>query len=539
MSGYDVISKGRVIYTSSPAEERILRYRTDDPEMLTANWLLFCADILGWKPKAFHQLYWGEEMLHNPYTLLCSVPRGGKTMCTEAVDLYEMCVNPNEDLRIYAPKLDQCRETLKYHYDWIDGSPILKEFLRRRNGKPIFSSDNYEFKNRSNAKCYTIMGKLEGHNTSIARVEEFDDWTWEKFSDDIMRRMGAETKNEQEKRMRITGTIQGQENIYRLLNDPVLSEMYHNLMECPRLGMRFDVHQLLAFGGVLNPKMVAAQKASMSPDEWRRSMLLQFAETKNYIWQKYIRASQKRSMLWGLYPEPYIRPGRYEKMPGETVGCGFDCGHAGQSAEASVFSLQIMSEFNTGLRKYSRWLNGFNWAPDVDPVLLQNEVVDILEYYQVDGGYGDALKHDIIAAINRIAYYRGLTRKNIDDCPDNTPANWDKWYISPMWNNDKGKHEMYSLLQHGIHSGELSIPYADPKDDRPEAVALRRLITQMKGIRQMKTNGSYPSYHAENKKLGDDDTDAAGMCKRWLAVNSTQRVNFDNVRMVGGRTFAY
>ncbi len=525
------------MFVASPAEQRIVKYRTDDPDMVTAMCIMYCRDILDWMPK-LHQIYWMDEMLHHELTLLCSVPRGGKTMCTEAVDIYETCMYPGEDLRIYAPKLDQCRETLKYHYDWIDGSQILKAFLRKRNGKPVFSSETYEFMNRSNAKCYTIMGKMEGHNTSIARVEEFDDWTWEKFGDDIMRRMAAEIKNKREKRIRITGTIMGRENIYRLLKDPVLSTMYKNLMHHPVWGI-IDVDTLLQIPGVLNKQIVETQRASMSPDEWKRSMKLQFAESKNYIWGKYIRAGMKRSMLWGLYPVPYIRGNRYDKMPGETVGCGFDCGHAGQKSTSSVFSLQIVGEYSTGLRKYQRWLNGFNWAPDVDPVLLQNEVCDILEYYRVDGGYGDALKHDIISAINRIAYYRGLTHKNLDDCPENTPANWDKWYISPMWNNDKGKHEMYSLLQHGIHTGDLSLPYADPKDDCPEAVALRRLTVQLQGIRQTMTKGSYPAYHADNANIGDDDTDALGMCVRWLTVNSNQRVNFDNVKMVGGRTFAY
>lgn len=516
------------------AEEALSRYRTNDPELRTAYCLWFCKDILNWEPNGPQQIFWMDEALHNLYVLLYSVPRGGKTMSIEAVDLYETVMNTSEDLRIYAPKLSQCKETLKYHYDWIDASPLLKGYLRKRNGKPIFSTETYEFLNHSNAMCYTIKGEMEGHNVSISRIEEFDDWTWETFVNVITRRMGAKSKNEMGKRMRITGTIQGEENIYRLLREETLKRRFKDLSEHPEWG-KIDIHLLLSFGGVMELEAVEMQRDTMTPDEWARSMLLMFTESRNFIWSKYIRAGQKLSNLWGLEAVPFVSGDRYKKAPGEIIGIGFDCGHGGQKDDSSCYSLQIFSETRTLNKRYIRWLNGFNWAPDADTQQMEKEIVDILDFYRPDGGYGDALKMDIIRSINKACWLRGITGINPDDWPENTPANWDKWFIKPMWNNDKNKHEMYSFLQHAIHKVYLFFPYYDRKDDTREAVMCRQLLSQLTGIRAEKTSGNYPRYKAENKKIGDDDADAAGMGMRWLAVNSGDWIDFSRVKITGSR----
>ena len=518
------------------AEEALAKYKTDDVDMRSTMNLMFMKDICNWDPNGPHQVFWIDALHRYPYTLQLAPPRGGKTMSTEAVDLYETATNEMEDLRIYAPKLDQCKETLKYHYDWIDRSDLLTAFLRKRNGKPILSSETYEFVNGSNAKLYTILGKMEGHNVTIARVEEFDDWDWEIFTNTITRRMGAANKNARDKRVRITGTIMGEENFFRLFNDKELCGLFMDLSRHEVWGI-IDVWLLLSFGGVLDPAAVALQQKLMSPDEWARSMLLKFTESKNFIWRKYIRAGLKRSAHWGIeavYPE---RGGRYIRQGGEKIGIGLDCGHGGQSDDSSKYSLQIFSEVRFGAARYKRWLAGFKWAPDVDSETLEKEIIEILSYYKPDGGYGDALKMDLIYSLNRKAWYMGLTSENPEDYPENTPANWDKWWISPIHNNDKTKHEMYRSLQHGIHNLETVFPYFDRKDDRLEAVACKRLLTQLEGIRATKTKGRYPHYAAENSKIGDDDADAAGMAHLWLEVKSGDYVDFSKAKAFGRRTF--
>lgn len=518
------------------AEERLARYRTDDPNEKTAMCLLAAKDLWRWQPNGPHQIYWINESLTNPFTMTYSVPRGGKTMSIETADLYDVLMNPADELVVYAPTLGQCRETLKYHYDWIDKSPVLKAYLRKRNGKPMLSSDGYEFMNGSTAKLFSIRGEIEGHNVSIARIEEFDDWPWERFANDVPRRWAAASKNKAGMRVRITGVIMGEENIFRLLQDAALAGKYKNLSVHPDWGL-IDVWLLLAFGGVLDKDAVEMQQASMSADEWARSMLLRFTEAKNFIWRKYLRAGQKLSLLWGLDWDEAKKGERYERHPGETVGFGLDCGHAGQSADSSVYSLQVLSQTVANGQRYERWLGGYNWDPTTDSERLENEIVDILDYYRPDGGHGDALKYDLISSINRKCFKKGITGINIDDFPENTPGNWDKWWFQPMWNNDKGKHEMYSLLQHGIHSVKLFFPYAEKRDDRPMAVMLRKVLKQLEGIRAYKTSGLYPRYAAENKKIGDDDADALGMAERWLAVNGGVIIDPRLMRLVGRRDY--
>lgn len=518
------------------ADEVIGRYRTDKPEELTAMCLLYAKDILNWVPNGAHQIFWMHETLHNPFILLYSVPRGGKTMCIEAVDIYETATNVSEDLVIYAPTLGQCRETLKYHYDWIDQSPVLKAYLRKKNGKPYFSSESYEFVNKSNAKCYTIRGELEGHNVSIIRVEEFDDWPWERFTNDIPRRMGAASKNKAGKRQRITGTIMGEENIFRLTQDEKMQRFYKNLSHHPDWGP-IDVYLLLEMGGILDEAAVELQHSNMSPDEWARSMLLRFTEAKNFIWRKYIRMGQKYSNEWNLQPDVAVSKERYQRQPNETIGFGLDCGHAGQGEDASVYSLQIVSQVTIGATRYERWLCGYNWDPKYDSQQLEKEIVDILDYYRPDGGHGDALKYDLISSINRECYKRGITSVNIDDFPENTAGNWDKWWFSPMWNTDKGKHEMYTLLQHAVHQVRLFFPYFEKNDDRPVAEMCRKLLKQLEGIRAVKTMGTYPKYVAENKKIGDDDADALAMCERWLHNHGAVIINPAHYQTMGQRTF--
>ncbi len=516
------------------ADAVLEKYRTTDPAIMTAMCLLYAKNVLNWEPNGPQQIYWIDRFLHIKLGKLKSVPRGGKTMSVEVVDIYEMINNSNEDLNIYAPKLEQCKETLKYHYDWIDKSKILKAFLRRRNGKPVFSTESYEFVNGSNAKCRSIAGELEGHNTSISRVEEFDDWPWTRFVNDIVRRLGAKSKNQGGKRVRITGTIMGEENFFNLEHDPILHALYEDLSIHPEWGI-IDVHLLLQFGNVLDADAVEVMRAMMTDDEWARSMLLKYTEAKNFIKEKYIRAILKRTMMWMMPAVPVVNGGIYVRKPGEIVSIGLDCAAAGTKKESSVYSLQINSQIIVNGQRYRRWLNGFTWEPSIDADRLETEILEILKFFRPDGGFGDALKYDIIQSLNRKAFKLGLTHKDPDEFPENTPGNWEQWWIQPMYNHDKQKHEMYTTMQHGIDHGYHYYPYFDNKDESHEAVQLRMLLRQMKSIRATKTGGHYPSYASESAKIGDDCTDAQGMCCRWMALNSGDYLDLSRFKRHGER----
>lgn len=512
------------------AERELERYKATSVDDMTTKNLLFMLEVNGWKPNGPHQIFWMDALHRNKNTLQKAPKRCGKTMSAEAVDLYDLAVNPKEDLCVYAPKLSQCRELLSYHYDWIDKSPLLKAFLRLKNGKPIFSSENYQFANMSSAKCFSIQGNIEAVNVSIARLEEFDDWPWLKFANELMGRLGAAAKNEKGKRIRITGAVQGEENFYAIQKHPALRELFVDLSEHPVYGT-IDVHLLLAMGTVFDEAAVEVQRKTMTKDEWARCMLLKYTEARNFIMQRYMRAVIKKSMEWGLQGEIYIPKERYVRKPGTTLSVGLDCGHGGDDPTSSKFSLQFEESINVGNVTYKRWINGFEWAGTTDTARLEREICDRIEYYRPDGGYGDALGMQLISGINAELYRRGVTNINIADFPENKPGNWVNWYLIPLWNNDVTKYEMYNGLRTGIEKQTTFFPYYDDKDDSPEAEMCRLLIKQLTGIKEKKTKAKVPSYHAESAKLGDDHADAMGMADKWLNDHDPGYIDWHQVKI--------
>lgn len=509
------------------AESILSQYAGTTVDDMMTGFISFCANVLFFQPYP-HQLFYALECFRNAYVLGVAPPRSGKTNGIEAIDIYETACFPNEDGVIYAPKFDQAKDSLSYHYNWIEQSPLLRAFLRKKNGKPMFSSEGYFFQNMSNWRIYSILGKIEGHNVTIMRPEEFDDWPWETFANDVMRRGGAKPRNGKQKRIRITGTIMGKENIYKIENDEVFSSLFTNLSWMG--DNRLDIHYMLA-SDVMDPQFVSIQKTAMSPDEWARSMLLLYTESTNFIWSVYLRKAMKVAMAWGLEGVPYVHGSTY--VSSGRVVASLDCGHGGSQRSSSRYSLQIIEEIAFGPTLYYRWLNGFSFDPQSDPDSLLKDIVDILAFYQPEGGFGDALNMTLIKSINKSCYLRGLTDKNPDDFPEQTPSNWDEWYISPLWNNGKNKHLMYMSAQQPIHSGHFYFPYYDKKDDSPIAISCHRVISHLLNIRQDTTSGSYPSYSMADAKVGDDDADAFSMNMLWLSAHPSGIVNFSLFKSTG------
>lgn len=517
------------------AEREIEKFKRNDPGEKTAAWILFMKHCCDWEPMP-NQILMAEQCFKNPYILAVQPPRSGKTMGVEGVGLYEMATNEAEDLRIYVPKHKQGKDALKYHYDWIDKSKILRAFLRKKNGKPIFSSVNYEFVNMSNAEIYTIRGEIEGHNVTIMRIEEFDDWQWERFHNDVLRRGAAKNRNGLPTRIRITGTIMGQENIYKVVTERAYRERFVNLMETQQEnilnlppGIKMDVHTLQQMG-ILDPEFVLLQRELMGPDEWARSMLLLFTESTNFIWSSYLRQSIKKGDEWGLEPVEVEKGGIYNNYG--VVSVGFDCGHAGDSEESSKYTLHVYEQVGS----YRRWLNGYEWNADYDTVQLEKEILEILSYFRPSGGYADALKHNFIASMNDKAFKMGLTDKNREDNPENTTGNWESWWIAPLWNTGKNKHFYYNSLKQGIHHGECFYPYFDKKDDRRVARIFKKFQRSILSIRKEETHGTYPKYYSVDNKVGDDHTDAAGMANLWLDIHVEKPVDFNLIKTAGRQT---
>jgi len=503
---------------SSRAEEELKKYRTGNIEERTASCLLFLRNHCGWTPYP-HQIFYIDQALRNIYNLLYAPPRSGKTYAMEAVGVYETAVNPFEDGVIYVPKYEQGKDALKYHLEFIEKSKLLSNYIKRTAGKREFSKIGYKFQNLSNWRIMSILGKIEGHNVTIMRIEEFDDWVFEKFSNDVVRRGGAKNKNGQPTRVRVTGTIMGKENIYTLANDPKWQSKFKNLSVHDTYGV-IDVYTLLAMG-VLDEEFVEFQRISMTQDEWARSMLLLFTEISNFFTNSMIRNVQKKMMVWGVEGVPFIKGGKYQKVG--KVSFGFDCGHGGDSEESSKYKLVFIEEQGA----YHKWLNGFTWDAQENPKVIHDEVCELIAFYGGDGGYGDALKMNDIAIINDMLYANGVTGKSrYETGTKNTVGNWDDWFFSPLWNDAKNKHDFYTLSRTRLEKGLSYIPYYDRNDDTPTAIACRDLVSNLENVRMESSKGRYPMYYGLNKKIGDDTADAYCMAEKWLNDHTDVPVNY-------------
>ena len=524
------------VSVSNVVEKKIQSYKTDDVDQKYLLYALFMKDVCN--VDLFPtQLMQADDYFHSDYTIEIKPPRAAKSFGKAGINLYECATNPYENLTIYTPKFSIGKEAYTYQYNFIDHSDILSRYIRVKNGKKQLRSIGYEFDNESNCKIITIIGKTEGHETSIADVMEFDLWDWEDFANKMTRRLGSKNRNGLPTRIRIDGTIMGQENIYRIVTDPRLKKTYTNLMRTqpnnilnlPE-GILMDVDMMLA-SGVLDKKIVdEIFIPQMTPDEIQRSLYLKFTESTNFIHSKYLLAVMRKAQKWGLEGVPFEKGGRYESRGIVTIG--FDCGHGGQKVTSSKYSLQVYEQ----LGNYRRWLNGFEWSPDYDDSQLQKEIVDIIAFYRPQGGCGDALKQNLISSINDICWREGLTDKNREEFPENKPSNWEHWFFTPLWNTDKNKHFYYDSLQQGIHKGTCYYPYYDIMDNRHEARMMRKLKKQMVNIRKEMTKGAYPRYVASDEKIGDDHTDAGGMACFWLDEHVTKPIDYGLISPSGKQT---
>lgn len=516
------------IHAALVAEQELQKFKRDDLDEKIAAYALFMKHICGFDLYPT-QLLQAEEYFRYPYILEYKPPRSGKSRGKAGINLYELATNEKEDLRIYTPKYSIGKDALKYQYEWIAKSEVLRSFVRIKGGKKQFSTTGYEFMNLSNAEIVTVAGLIEGHNVTIADIMEFDFWDWNIFADDVTRRFAGKNENGLPTRVRIDGTIRGQENIYKIATDKTLSKLYRNIVATSEnnilglpAGIKMDVDLMMALD-ILGKDEIKLMKSLMSPDEEQMSLYLNFTESRNFIWSKYLLAIFRKSMKWGLEGVPFVKGGKYESSG--IVGCGFDCGHAGQKKKSSKYAIEFYEHFNN----YRRWLFGKEWPPNYDPDLLEKEVLELLAFFQPGGGYGDALQHNLIASINDKAWNEGLTNICREDNPENTPANWAKWWINPLWNNNKNKHFYYDSLQLGIHKGTCFYPFYEISDTRPEALAMRRLKRSLLNIRKEETN-AYPKYYPFDDEIDDDHADAAGMANLWLDVHVQPPINMGIIK---------
>lgn len=499
------------IQVSIVAEKEIRKYQHDFPM-----WVKHVCNIDLRAP----QIVWADEVLSHNFVLCMAPPRMGKTLLIELINLYESAINPFEDGRIWAPKESQSIDSLSYQTKAIKSSEILWSYLDYESGKKRFSTVSYRFVNQSNWKVYGIYGEFEGVNATIIRGEEYDDLDIERFEQRVIPRGGAANRNGKPTRIRLTGTIQESKgNIYECEYN---KKDYHVCTKFP-----VEIGQAL---GYYDENIINIARETLTDEQYERIYRLKYTAGRNFIWEEKLEHCQILAKAKKWEGIPFESGSRY--MPMGHVFAGFDCGHSGASATASVFSLQVYEVIGDTVL----WLNGKNWEGTTDPNTLIGDMVDWWYYYKIERGYGDALKSDLIAQMNDALYNARLIATDRQRFPENSATNWDKWDFSPKWNSGRAKYLWAGILKNKVERAKILIPRFDAKDDRDIALAGRLLCSRLLNVREnTDTKGAYPSLEYINPKLKDDDFDASIMAMGCINDNAPAIIDFG---LLGGSGYS-
>ena len=470
------------------------------------------------------QVLHAEELMLHPKSNMIAPPRFGKTLIVELVDLYDSAINPFEDGRIWAPKEDQAKESLKYQIEAIEMSPILSAFVAREQGKRKISSKGYKFINGSNWRAFGIYGNFEGQNATIIRLEEYDDLDEDIVKNRVMPRGSAANRNGLPTRIRITGTIQaGKGNIYQAFKNPA----YFNCS-------LFEVTVGLLYG-YYDKDIIDQARNDLTKDEFLRIWMLVFTEAKNFIQDRWVRmAIEKGIRLNYDLIDPYELTDTYQAQ-GVVYG-GLDMGDSGESKTASKYVAQFIESVGN---KYYLWLGGKEWDATENPKVVQSEYADLCEIYGARFGTGDALKSDMIRDINQALYSKRLIRTNVDLFPTHSKSSWPDWDFSPVWNTGEFKWLHGVALQKDFELGNIIFPYVDKSDDRPIAKFLIKTKSVLANIKSYKKSPTqkYPTLEAINKVLGDDHFDALVMAKAASMLKYRPTLDLSQISTSGHRTF--
>jgi len=408
---------------------------------------------------------------------------------------------------------------LRYQLSAIKNSEILWAYLDWDGGKRQYSSTRYRFVNKSQWNIHGIWGEFEGVNATIIRGEEFDDLDIERFEQRVIPRGGAKNRNGKPTRIRLTGTIQESKgNIY----NADLGEKYY---VCQKFGV--DIGIALGF---YDERIIRIAQENLTEEAYRRIYQLEYTAGRNFIWEEKLEYCQSLAKAKGWEGVEFSPGGRYD--PTGRVFCGFDCGASGSSDTASVYSLQVYEAIGDTII----WLNGKNWPGTTDPNTLISDMVDWWYFYRIERGYGDALKADLIAAMNDALYDNRLTATDRLRASENSATNWDTWDFSPKWNTGRAKYLWGGILKNKIERGKCIIPRFDAKDERAIAQAGRLLCARLLNVREnTDTKGAYPKLEYINPKLKDDDFDASIMCAGCINDHGPRQMDFGNLGAVGPR----
>lgn len=516
------------IQIANVAERVIKKYKDDPFERVRV--------LYGMELRAF-QWEWWFLMDQYPDVLANACMRVGKTVVIQLKNLDEKLLNPYDEEMIFTPKSDQAVNTFKTQYDIIEKSPVINAFIKRNSiGKKQFGVGFVEFYNNSKTKCFGVTSNFEGENATIQHVDELDDIPPETLKR-VKGRATGKNRNGMPTRHRFSGVIWGKLNIWKYEDEAKrgVPGAYYVL---PKV----NVYQGLA-AGWLEKKDVMDQRREMTDEEWLRTQVLIYVESRNFIWSSKLRVSQLIGLRWGLAPVVPVPGDYYRKKDGERVAFGMDMGAQGSGDDASDYVLEVTS----AVGPFRRWLFGKRWPGTTDPEVIINDVCELWRFFRPDGGYGDSLDANLIAQINDRLYELGLVRWNWRRLGDNELEGWINWarkgLLTPIVNHGRTKHHFYNSLKKAIDNcsqiTRYELPqgryFVFPQIDRYKAKKLEHwkelqvLIRELENLQAERTSAGYLKISRiqkkiddpelkmnESSRLGDDGPDALAMSNHYL-----------------------
>jgi len=481
-------------------------------------------------PPDGYQYLWMQEYDNHSRCVHPATPRTRKTTTASAYFFRKMFKHPYVELLHVTPRADQGkRQGYRNIYEWIAQNELLKAFVKRSaTGKLMLYDDHVVLYNNSVAKCFGVDSKFEGENATDIWVDETDDIPEDKFKK-IFDRGLAKNKNGLPTFYLLTGMIKTKGNLYNFENDP----LWHVVQP------RVDLYMALQLG-VIAREDAKTLRGQMSQEEWLRLMMLIYVESRNFIWESKLRASQIIGLKWGLKPHKPIYGKTFRRAPGSVIAIGIDMGAQGSGDDASEYALQVVQGFG----RYRRWLYSQVWPPTTDPSVLINDWVRIWEYFRPDGGYADALGAGLIAQFNGELYKRGLVSHDWTMFGDNSQSSWNEWreygLLTPLRNSGVNKHNMYMSLKTALDNtpniGDKEFSgnvFIFPQEDRSLSAEEWRELTitlrELSNLNAERTKAGYLSIGRIKKKiddaevgfsgslkLGDDRADALAMANYFL-----------------------
>ncbi len=448
------------------------------------------------------------EMDKHTRTIDFSCRRTGKTAIKELYLLMHNACNPDQEEGIVAPREAQSLVNLGYHLDSIRRSPVLTAYLACKSGRVQLADTYYQFVNRSICKAYGIMAQVDGGDLTTASLEEVDDMPADRLYSRFLlmlgstRRLGADTKSQNDPQIRITGVFKGADTLSKMVE----SGEYAIL---PILDAYLGIEL-----GILNAAFIGLMQTQLSQDEYIRQLLCKNISSRNLIWEIKIR----KAMTVGLkatiaLAEPM--PGmRYRKRG--VIAFGYDASGHGENPQASKHALVIAEQ----LSSFTCFIFAKTWPAGTDDQVVRRDLVGFWDYFRPDYAIGDAYGVGMLAPLNDDLYDGGLTgidRRAIGE-GRSTATTWPEWPFAPLRFEGMTKHSMATSLQAVFHNDQAAIPYFEDYDLVDQDTAdLRLLVRQLGNIKPVPTKASYASYKMVDHKVGDDLFDAA-MAANWALV---------------------